>query len=210
MTKKETNLEEKIKLLFSELESFEKQSGIFEKAEKIREGSFMYYPSDAPLFSDQRKIEIEKEINFEQSLMRKKIRKLYFSVSDTDLRKILISKDREISKTILKKQFNEIQREEKELSKLQNGSKYWIIVSSITSMFFIYLGNELYSNVGALIGASIGIFYGIQMKYDEINNTNKKISQVKENIVELKKTYSSDSEYNFTDSEAISGEEEST
>jgi hypothetical protein len=79
-----------------EICELEARAGIAADAEKAREGSFfpLHVFSDTPLFSEASYREGEEEFARERSSINRKIRRLYFSIPDIKLRKLLIEKDR--------------------------------------------------------------------------------------------------------------------
>jgi hypothetical protein len=81
--------------LFEELQALEVKASI----EDARRGPLfpLYYDSDAPWGSEREKAEDEEESQDREDYIRRRIRSLYFSVHDLDLRKQLIQKERELT-----------------------------------------------------------------------------------------------------------------
>jgi hypothetical protein len=160
--KTSSDYEQVCRTLGKELGDLEARAGIAAKADDASLGPLvpLYYNSDAPLFSERGKAEREVERQHKQDYIRRKIRSLYFSVPDLDLRKQLIEKERELTDNWRYSTRTDVQAAEIGLSQAKASGQNWYLRASLSAIVFVAIGWSLFQLPGALAGTLVAYFYG--------------------------------------------------
>lgn len=95
-------IDDELKQYYGDIVTLEKLASIYERAEKARSGPFFPTMPDAHYGSKRWRREQKEIEQAERDDLNRALRKIYFSVSDVNLRKQLIAKNREISRLHVK------------------------------------------------------------------------------------------------------------
>jgi hypothetical protein len=192
--------------LFEVLQALEVKAGI----EDARRGPLfpLYYDSDAPWGSERKKTEDEEESQDREDYIRRRIRSLYFSVHDLDLRKQLIQKERELTDNARYEFKTDVQTAEVKVREAKSIGKNWVWWASFCAIGWVALGWSLFQLPGALAGALVAYFHG---RFDENDAKERRalsVKQAEDDLKEVRSIYHErlNSEYTFTKCEAESGE----
>ena len=148
--------------LAKQLRELQVRAGIDGKIEDAHQNSFdpMYYDSDAPLFSRQSLRESELEFEVARENIRRTVRQYYFAVSDVDLRKELIEKERELTDI---HRWNMRDKAFEAHARIQAAAatwQYWWVVAAVFAVSSVVGGAALYQVTGAIAGAMVAYFFG--------------------------------------------------
>jgi hypothetical protein len=164
-TMKSGEIREQIRARHKELERLEARAGIGAPAEQLRRASPLFKHARFARETDPDRRQ-ELWIDFERRLHEEKtnrgMRELYFSVRDTDLRRALIEKEREIGHLSLRFWQEELNEAAARLRDTETTGRYWWVSPSILGIFFIGGNYYLFGLYGAvLVGPILLVFFWI-------------------------------------------------
>lgn len=140
----------------------ERQAGIGDAALRAWEGPL--FPlgvwSDAEFGSDEWQQVREEEEDDDDRYVRQKIRGLYFSVADLDLRKSLIEKEREIHGARKEISRAAVFEAEGELAEAKRHGREVFLRSAALALGAVVVGAVFFGVVGAIVGAVVGYSFG--------------------------------------------------
>jgi hypothetical protein len=149
-------IREQIRALRKELEQLEARAGIRAPADQLRRHPRFEHARFAHETDSDRRQELW--IDFERQCMRD----LYFSVRDTDLRRALIEKEREIGHLSPRLWQEEMNEAAARLRDTETTGRYWWVSPSILGIFFIGGNYYLFGLYGAvLVGPILLVFFWI-------------------------------------------------
>ena len=118
----------------------------------------------------------------------RKLREVYFSVADLDLRKQLIANQREQHKLTLEFFREEVAEAHRKLAEAQRSGANWWIVASIPGLACIAAGYGLFGIPGALGGALVGLFAGRQTEHNAKRNRDEAVAAAEEILKDAERT----------------------
>jgi hypothetical protein len=151
-----------------ELIELEDRARIKEAAEKLRNEPPHYhlvYDAAEPFSDEQKNAErAEEDAHKQRTALR--MRNLYFSVSDVELRKLLIAKDREEREIGLTWWRQELNDANAKLDMSRTSSGNWWLWASICGVAFIGFGYRYFGVPGALCGLLVGYLSSRKIEAD--------------------------------------------
>jgi len=146
-----------------QLEAAEREAGIWEKADKARQGPLIPYGvfDERPSGAKQQALENDLYWADQHDDIRGKIRALYFAVSGVESRKALISLDAELesaNRRILAQGVVDA-RLELAAMKHKQANPPWV-AAGVISCIAVLIGSLLAGIAGAIGGAILGYFWG--------------------------------------------------
>jgi hypothetical protein len=141
-------------------------AGIAEAAEKLRKepASYMLIYDAAEPYSDEQQKLVAEEESFHQKRVIRRLRDIYFSVHDREIRKALIAKNREEGCVALSFWHQEVNDAAAKVEDTRLAHAHWWAVASIVGIAFIALGFCFFNLIGALCGLLVGLFTGLRME----------------------------------------------
>jgi hypothetical protein len=165
-----SKIRERAKACHRALVELETRAGIAEAAEKLRAEPAWYagiYDAAEPYSDEQQKLVVAEE-SFHQERLNRRLRDLYFSVHDLELRKTLIAKDREGGSLALSYWHQELSDAAAGLDASRSAHGHWWVWASVWGIVFIALGFNFFSLIGALGGLLVGFFNGWRMEHEAV------------------------------------------
>lgn len=149
-----------------ELIEIETRAGIADQAEQIRSTPPNYIGAWQSRGDSTAQHEAEEEAEASNRVWRaQEIRKLYFAVSDLELRTALIAKDREWEKIICNWLQGELSDARRALAAAKLSHRDWWLWASVTGVLLISLGAQAPdSTPGAMAGLLVGYFNGRRLE----------------------------------------------
>jgi len=163
--------------LAEELNTLEHRTGIYEEAERAREGRLFPDVNETP----------DEYFNEEYDYTRRRTRKTYFSVADSDLRKQLISCERKIHAISLRRWDGDIQTAEREAHQaaVALGRLPWGL-AAVVGGGCVALGYYMAGLSGSIGGAVVGIFMGFGTIANTKSERQRTLSAAQESLTQLK------------------------
>lgn len=175
----------KLNALVDQAEQLQQQAGIFDKAEALR----------------------EREALIPAKLYQQELRELYFGVANRGLCKKLIAIDRQ-QQNLAREWWSAYLREaQEELDAALGKSPSWTL-AAILGIFWVAVGYQVFGLVGAVAGAVVGIFFGLEFKERSQRDIVKSVKAAREEVAEIKATVQEieREKHTFTELEAENGE----
>jgi hypothetical protein len=194
-----------LKPLRDELAALEAQAGLTQQMERAREGNFM------PLGIDGEKVSPDEYFADEYDGTRRRVRAVYFGVSDIEFRKRLIKTDRAINKKFEQHTEAELREAQSEVATAKAATHQqpwtWAAVLAVGS---VAIGYQMYSMAGAIAGAVGGFFLAQGVLKNKEREAAAVLEQAENDLAELKRSQyvSSLSPELFSHMEQLTGEED--
>jgi len=160
------NIQQQAKGCHQALIELERLAGIADSAETIRSELPNYFAvyDAAELHSDkQRELELYEEKS-QQRRIRRRLRDLYFSISDLEFRKRLISHDREAGDIALRFFQQELADAARNLDIARSAHNHWWVWAAFWGSLIIGSAYYFFGLIGALGGLLLGFFNGRHME----------------------------------------------
>jgi hypothetical protein len=189
--KKSDETRAQIKVSNLALSELEKLAGIAEAAEKLRAEppNYIGIYDAAERYSDKQH-ELERtEEKFHQVRTTRRLRDLYFTVRDTELRKKLIGTEREIGNLAMHYWRQELDDAAARLETARLAHKHWWIWASIWGAGFMVLGFYSFGLIGALGGLLIGYFNGRRMEHEALRVRDRAIKDSEQELKEAEQDW---------------------
>ena len=145
-------IREQIRVRHKELEHLEARAGIDVPAEQLRREHAHFAHETDP---DREQVFIDLERQLREENTNRHMRDLYFSVPDTDLRRALIEKEREIGHLSLRFWHEEMNEAAARLREIERTARYWWVLPSILGIPIIAGNYYLFGLGGAALVGSI-------------------------------------------------------
>jgi hypothetical protein len=191
MSAKSDEIRQRLRDFHDELRELEGRAEIRDVAEKLRSEPPHYhlvYDAAEPHSDEQRDEErAEEDRHKERTTLR--IRNLYFSVRDVELRKLLIAKDREIGELSLSWHRQELDDANTKLALSRASAGYGWIWASICGVALIYGGYHYLGVPGALCGLLLGYIYSRMIEVHARRNRDIEIAVREEWATQSEKTW---------------------
>jgi hypothetical protein len=184
-SEKSTEIREQMKTCQGALVELETRAGIGKAAEKLRNAVPAYwtvYDEAEPYSDKKRELENSLERSHQEETDRR-IRNLYFSVRDLELRKALIAKDREIGDLALHYWQQDLSDVARACEAAQK-AHYWWLWASMWGIAFIAVGFRFFGLIGALGGALVGFFNGWRIQQEAVRDRAAKIAEAEQDLKE--------------------------
>jgi hypothetical protein len=192
------------------LRELEVKAGIDKDADNARQNSFYaaFHDSDAPLFSQQSQREFEIELEREGETIRRRIRQCYFGVPDLDLRKEMITKNRELTDNGRWCRLADRSAAQAGLKAAAATGRYWPLVAAVAAVFCVLAGGALHQVTGAIAGAMVAYYLGREFEQDVMLQRATAIKAAEETLREAEATAEKalNAPYTFTRKEMWTGE----
>ncbi len=195
-----------------EICELEARAGIAADAKNAREDSFfpLHVLSDTPLFTEASFREGEEEFARERSTITRKIRRLYFSIPDIELRKLLIEKDR--AYTNAHRNWFVASRDDAQqaLTRAHSVRRHWWVSAAFYGVLLVLGGYFFFKIPGALAGVVAAIFLGRGIEEKARQTRDKAIKSAQENLSSAGKNAEDmlSRAYTFTRRETFTGTSE--
>jgi hypothetical protein len=173
------------------LVELEARADIAEAAESLRKEPPNYFSVyDVGERDSEERREAEKaEERFHEERTTRRLRDLYFKVSDLELRKELISKDREEGSLALRFYQEELSDAAGRLETARSVHGHWWIWASILGTVFLGLGFQFFGLIGALGGLLVGYLNGRRMEHEAIRAREIAIADAERDLKEAQDTW---------------------
>jgi hypothetical protein len=203
-------IRERAKACHRALIELETRAGIGEAAEKLRKEPPSYwaiYDAAEPYSDEQREL-VTAEETFHQKRNDRRLRDLYFSVGDLELRKALIAKEREAGSLALsywQQDLSDVARR-REAARAAHG--HWWVWASIWGIVFIGIGFNFFGLIGALAGLLVGFFNGRRMEQEALRARATEVADAESDLNEAEQTWNEvrNQQQMFSQQEAKTGE----
>jgi hypothetical protein len=191
----------------------EARAGIAETAGKLRAEPPWYfgiYNAAEPYSDEQRELERFEESSHKERTTRR-IRDLYFAVSDAELRRHLIAKHREGGNFTLSYWHQELSDAAVSLEVANATHNRWWVWASISGIILLFLGFYLFGLIGALGGVLAGYLNGRRMEHEALRGRESAIADADRELKEAEQTWNEvrNQPQTFSQREAKTGEPDS-
>jgi hypothetical protein len=191
LSREQQKLRKRMKVCHQALAELEVRAGIAEATEKLREEAPDYlsvYDAAEPHSDEQRELEASVEKWHEVDKTRR-IRQLYFTVPDIDLRKALITKVREEENLGVRFWQEELSDAAVRRSVAETTGSHWWVVASLWGVGLIGLGYYLFGIIGAMGGLLVGYFCGWSLQSSARRARQSAIAKAQEELKEAEATW---------------------
>ena len=201
---------ERIKACHQELIDLETRAGIAETAEKLRDEPPNYlgvYDAAEPYSDEKRELEQAEEA-FHQQRTTRRIRDLYFAVRDAELRKALVTKDREEGNLALRYWQQELSDTAARLDKARSTDRHWSVWAYVWGIALLAVGFYLVGLPGALGGLLVGYLNGRRMEHEAVRARESAVANTERELKEAEATWDEvrNQPQTFSQREAQTGE----
>ena len=192
-----------------EISELEARAGIAADTKNAREDSFFprHVFSDTPLFTEASFREGEEDFARERASINRKIRHLYFSIPDIELRKLLIEKDR--TYTDAHRNWFVASRDDAEqaLTHAHSVRRHWWVSAAFYGVLLVLGGYFFFKIPGALAGVVAAFFLGRGIEEKARQTRENAIKRAQENLSSAGKTAEEvlSRAYTFTRREKFTG-----
>ena len=160
-TKAELEIEQKLRAFEREARELVQQAGIAEEAERAAlPHSALHWDSDAPIGSEQERRETVEYWEDQRRTTAYLLRKAFFSVSDVEMRKRLIAKQREIEDLRRDLFVQAAHDADTALEEARIPRPTWWIAAAIVGTTLVAAGYHFFGIPGTVAGAVTGYFIG--------------------------------------------------
>jgi hypothetical protein len=159
----------------SQQRELEAEVGILDAAKDARFNS--YYPSpaslNAELFTEESAQKHEEDLLAENNRANRKLRALYFTVQETDMRRRLIKLERDITDRVRWASLAEVGEARNQLDAAKLTGNTWPLVCVVSGVMFVLIGSGIHQAIsaidpttGAIAGAVCAYFMGHYYQQD--------------------------------------------
>lgn len=209
-SKELAEIRKRAKACHQTLVELERLASIVDSAEKIRSEPPNYFAiyNAAERYSDEQRELKSHEEEFQQRRIRQRLRDLYFRVPDVELRKQLISQDREEGDTALRYFQQELTAAARNLDTARSARGDWWAWAAFWGIIVIGGAYYFFGLVGALGGLLVGYFNGRHMEREASHARATAVVEAERELKEAKETWDRvrNEPQNFSQREAITGE----
>ncbi len=173
------------------LQELEARAGIGQTAANLRADPPHYefvYDAAEPFSDRQRELEDHEE-HSHQARTNRRLRELYFSVHDPELRKTLIAEQRRIGDLAILYWQQELALATARLTHAKSAHQKWWISASISGVLFIGLGFYFFGLVGALAGLLVGYVWSREIQRRAASDRESAIEEANRELQEAEQTW---------------------
>jgi hypothetical protein len=180
-----------IRDLQRDLVGLEARAGIAKNAEKLRRDAphYEFVYDAAERFSDRQRELEEYEERSHEAKTTWRLRDLYFSVRDAELRKELIAKEREIGQLAVDYWRQELAGAAVRLKCTKSAHQKSWVSASIWGVLFIGLGFYFIGFVGALTGLLVGYLWSRELQHRALSDRESVIEEASREFREAEQTW---------------------
>jgi len=190
-TSKLAEIREQMKACHRALVELETRAGIADAAESLRKepANYFFVYDVGERHSDERRDAEMAEERFHQERTTRRLRDLYFKVGDLELRKELISKDREEGSLALRYYQQELSDTAGRLETARSVRGHWWIWASIWGIVLLSLGFHFFGLIGALGGLLVGYLNGRRMEHEAVRAREAVVADAERELKEAEDTW---------------------
>ena len=206
-------IREQINACHGALVELEARAGVAEEAENLRKEppNYFFVYDVGERHSDERREAEMAEERFHQERTTLRFRDLYFKVPDLELRKELISKDREQGSLALRYYQQELSDAAGRLETARSIRRHWWMWASALGIALIGLGFHFFGLIGALGGMLVGYLNGRRMEHEAVRAREMAVADAQRDLKEAENTWNEvrNQPQTFSQREAKTGEPDS-
>jgi small-conductance mechanosensitive channel len=191
LSREQREIRQQMKGCHQALVELETRAGIAETAEKLRTEPPNYlgiYDAAERESDEQRELETAEE-RFHEERTTRRLRDLYFTVTDAEFRKELIAKDREAGRLNLRFWQEELSDATSKLRAARSAYKYWWVWASICGVVLIGFGAFFFGLIGAFGGLLVGYFIGRSMELSALRERERATADAERELKEAEQTW---------------------
>jgi hypothetical protein len=173
------------------LVELEARAGIAAITEKLRADPphYEHVFDAAERFSDRQRELEEREEQLHAERATRRLRELYFSVRDAELRKALIAREREIGELGVRYWQQELTVAAARLKNAKFANQNWWLSASIWGVFSIGLGFYWFRLVGAFAGLLVGYLWSRELQRRALSDRESAIDEANREFREAEQTW---------------------